>query len=167
MLKQGIVLDVAAGRGMVSIDLCITHDVECVLVDPRDDSFRPSKKQLKQLEQKQISKDNLRCRQLKDHFDDSFSKKHCQVSDSVRFVFGMHPDQATEAIVDYALARSLPFAIVPCCVYAVAFPDRKDSNGNAVVQFQEFVDYLMAKDASIQKAHLPFEGRNLVLFRTV
>lgn len=33
-------------------------------------------------------------------------------------VVGMHPDQATDAIVDFALACSKPFAVVPCCVFA-------------------------------------------------
>ena len=30
---------------------------------------------------------------------------------------GMHPDQATEPIVDAALAMGKPFAVVPCCVF--------------------------------------------------
>ena len=31
-------------------------------------------------------------------------------------VVGLHPDGATEAIVDFALATGKPFAVVPCCV---------------------------------------------------
>ena len=30
---------------------------------------------------------------------------------------GLHPDEATEAIVDCALANRKPFAVVPCCVF--------------------------------------------------
>lgn len=37
-------------------------------------------------------------------------------------VCGMHPDGATEFIVDLALALGKPFAVVPCCVYAAAMP---------------------------------------------
>jgi hypothetical protein len=38
------------------------------------------------------------------------------------FLVGLHPDEATEAIVDAALWRCLPFAVVPCCVYARLSP---------------------------------------------
>ena len=33
-------------------------------------------------------------------------------------VVGLHPDEATEAIVDWALANGRSFAVVPCCVFA-------------------------------------------------
>ena len=33
-------------------------------------------------------------------------------------VVGMHPDQAAEHIVDFALAMGKPFAVIPCCVYS-------------------------------------------------
>ena len=38
---------------------------------------------------------------------------------------GMHPDEATEAIVDAALALQRPFAVLPCCVLPQLFPDRR------------------------------------------
>ncbi|MEW5301155.1 MAG: hypothetical protein WDW36_004033 [Sanguina aurantia] len=34
----------------------------------------------------------------------------------------MHPDQATDSIVNFALEQRKPFAIVPCCVFARQFP---------------------------------------------
>jgi hypothetical protein len=37
-------------------------------------------------------------------------------------VCGMHPDGATEFIVDLALALDKPFAVVPCCVFGREFP---------------------------------------------
>ena len=43
-----------------------------------------------------------------------------------RLIVGLHPDQATEAIVDLALAVGSPFAIVPCCVYSAEFPKRRN-----------------------------------------
>ena len=33
-------------------------------------------------------------------------------------VLGMHPDQATEAIIDFAIRFGRSFAVVPCCVFA-------------------------------------------------
>lgn len=38
---------------------------------------------------------------------------------------GMHSDQATEEIVDLALANDMPFAVVPCCVFPKLFTHRK------------------------------------------
>lgn len=32
-------------------------------------------------------------------------------------VLGLHPDQATDSIVDFAMQYGKPFAVVPCCVF--------------------------------------------------
>ena len=45
--------------------------------------------------------------------------RHCSV------LIAMHPDQATEYVVSCALALGKPWAIVPCCVFARSFPDRR------------------------------------------
>ena len=37
---------------------------------------------------------------------------------------GMHPDQAAEHLVDFALQNKKPFALIPCCVYHKQFPHR-------------------------------------------
>ena len=42
---------------------------------------------------------------------------------------GLHSDQATEAIVDYALLSGRPFAVVPCCVFPKLFPTRRLVSG--------------------------------------
>jgi len=36
---------------------------------------------------------------------------------SCSLVLGLHPDQATDSIVDFALQFNKPFAVVPCCVF--------------------------------------------------
>lgn len=76
-------------------------------------------------------------------------------------VVGLHPDQATEFIVDYCLATETPFVIVPCCVFpnSALFKHRKH-----VKAFDDFVRYLKAKDERIKEATLTFPGRNVVLF---
>ena len=80
-------------------------------------------------------------------------------------VVGMHPDGATEAIVDFALEHNKIFACVPCCVYSAAFPTRRDARGRRVTQYDAFVDYLVAKaPGRIGVATLPFEGKNKVVF---
>ena len=81
-------------------------------------------------------------------------------------LIGMHPDQATEPIIDAALQLGKPFAVVPCCVYPNLFPSRRLPNGEPVVSYDDFIQYLLAKDDSIQVQYLNFQGRNRVLFRT-
>jgi hypothetical protein len=79
---------------------------------------------------------------------------------------GMHPDQATEAIIDAALAFDVPFAVVPCCTFPELFPHRTTVKGTPVATYNELIDYLLRKHPSIQKTYLPFKGRNQVLYKT-
>jgi hypothetical protein len=39
-------------------------------------------------------------------------------------VIGLHPDQATEHIVRFAVSNDVPCAVIPCCVYGKQFPNR-------------------------------------------
>eukprot|EP00404_Azadinium_spinosum_P059206 CAMPEP_0180699200 /NCGR_PEP_ID=MMETSP1038_2-20121128/4428_1 /TAXON_ID=632150 /ORGANISM="Azadinium spinosum, Strain 3D9" /LENGTH=373 /DNA_ID=CAMNT_0022730815 /DNA_START=136 /DNA_END=1255 /DNA_ORIENTATION=- len=81
---------------------------------------------------------------------------------------GLHPDQATEGIVDAALERGLAFAVVPCCVYPSLFPNRRMINGwgvggqgrvsnsrrgvatIGVTSYRGFLAYLRAKDPRVR-----------------
>ncbi|EOD31062.1 hypothetical protein EMIHUDRAFT_203148 [Emiliania huxleyi CCMP1516] len=73
----------------------------------------------------------------------------------------MHPDEATEPIVDAALADGKPFAILPCC----ANPHRRTAVGLPVISYEQYLDYLQAKHPAIRRARLAkFEGRNVVLW---
>ena len=79
-------------------------------------------------------------------------------------IVGCHPDQATGAIVDAAVAMNKPFAILPCCVFAELFNTR-EIDGRAVRTYEDLIDWLALKSPGIRVAHLPFEGRNKVLYR--
>ena len=93
-------------------------------------------------------------------------------------VIGLHPDGATDAIVDFALHMGKPFAILPCCVYRKTFTHRRTPNGEQVRDYDDLLSYLEAKGGSesgagssgsggvIRRATLDFEGRNVVLFCT-
>jgi hypothetical protein len=48
-----------------------------------------------------------------------------QLLRSASLLVGIHPDQATESIVDCALALRKPWAVVPCCVFAYTFVHRR------------------------------------------
>ncbi len=112
-------------------------------------------------------------------FDDASS-----VVKNADLVVGMHPDQAVDAIVDAALYQNISFFVVPCCTYSREFPHRKvcvpvstdgeGSNGFAfqrtiklVTTYEELVNYLQAKSPDIKRHILPFEGRNICLYRIV
>jgi len=81
-------------------------------------------------------------------------------------VVGLYPDQAIDALVDFALCSGKPFAAVPCCVYADQFPDRRLPDGRHVACYDDLVAFLVAKDPSrIKLAHLPFKGpKNVVVY---
>lgn len=91
----------------------------------------------------------------------------------------MHPDEATEPIVDVATKLNKPFAIVPCCVFPTLFPDRVLRDGTKVilqevhlelitaevVSTAQFCDYLVEKiGARAQIDYLEISGRNKVIF---
>ena len=77
---------------------------------------------------------------------------------------GMHADEATEALVDAALERAKPFAVLPCCVLPQLFPKRRLASNVFVRKYGAFIRYLREKDPRIQRAELPFAGRATVLF---
>jgi hypothetical protein len=100
--------------------------------------------------------------QHKELFNDSWLVEHAALLASASCLVGMHPDQATEAIVDAALSAGKPFAVLPCCVFPRLFPERKDASSEQVVTYRQFIDYLLAKDDRIRLEYLPFNGRNKV-----
>ena len=55
--------------------------------------------------------------------------------------------------------------MLPCCVFPRLFPHRRAADGGAVKRHREFCEFLQAKAAGIEAAHLPFEGRNRVIYR--
>ena len=81
-------------------------------------------------------------------------------------IVALHPDEATEAAVDAAVARRVPFVVVPCCVFARLFPARHTPSGTPVRNRAELIEHLRAKHPAIRTAQLPFGGANTVVFAT-
>ena len=75
---------------------------------------------------------------------------------SCTLIAGFHPDQATEPLVDLALALRVPFATVPCCVFPQEFPERRGPDGRPVKTHAEFVAYLLAKHPAMRAQPLAF-----------
>ena len=103
--------------------------------------------------------------------DSTFSTLEQTLSDC-SVVLGMHPDQATDAIVDFALEFGKPFAVVPCCTYSKEFPKRRrppspanPNGGGLVTTHKHLVEYLLAKAPGLcRTATLPFGGMNTVVY---
>ena len=77
------------------------------------------------------------------------------VLDAAAVVVGMHPDEATEPIVDQCIRLGKPFAVVPCCVMPL--------DGSRMSK-EAWFDYLAAKHPAIQRRFLNFAGANEVLY---
>ena len=99
-------------------------------------------------------------------------------------IVGLHPDEATEAIVDAALRTGAAFAVVPCCVFPSLFAWRRlegesdpwasaincqaSGDGSPVVSYEEFCTYLQQKVRRAGRrcdvGFLNLQGKNRVLF---
>jgi hypothetical protein len=74
-------------------------------------------------------------------------------------VCAMHPDEATDHAILYAVTHKVPAFVCPCCIK----PDAVLFNQNH--KFNNWVDHLkkLAKGMDVQELYLRMSGRNLVL----
>lgn len=148
---RGPVIDVGGGRGSLAWQLQCEYGIECLTVDPC--VAKPLCKRRRNI---------LRKRGL-----DAPRRVTATLQDVAHLIgtcsalVGLHPDEVTEPIVDYALKFGKPFAVVPCCVFAHLF-DRPH-----VSSYHKFCDYLANKDPSIRIDFLPVDGKNKVIYRNV
>mmetsp|Transcript_29709 Transcript_29709/g.72370 ORF Transcript_29709/g.72370 Transcript_29709/m.72370 type:complete len:502 (-) Transcript_29709:68-1573(-) len=176
LLQQGV-LDVAGGRGDVAVELLLLGGFNnCTVIDPRP--VKLSKRQRRRLEerktellsQKESNEDITPLKlapQKQELFGEKFIRDQAnqELLKNAGLFVGMHPDQATEPIVDWALKLNKPFAVIPCCVFGYEHRDRKLRNGNPVYSYEDYVNYLQEKDPAIQRTFLPFHGKNQVLYK--
>ena len=87
---------------------------------------------------------------------------------SASVVVGLHPDQATGALLQLALATGAAFAIVPCCVYSAEFKRRRLGDGTPVKSYEQLVSWLRetaeAAGVVVEEARLDMQGKNRVVF---
>jgi hypothetical protein len=78
---------------------------------------------------------------------------------------GLHPDQATDPIMDIGFALNLPWVIVPCCVFPSLFTQRQlQPSGRVVRTYDDLCEYILQRDPGVKEATLPFRGRNRVFY---
>ena len=160
------VIDIAGGKGAISWELQCIRKIKCSLVDPR--TVNLSGKQKKYLRKNNIEKFDHYQVALHDPESDSEAVAMLEMNSlfqNCSLIIGMHPDEATDSIVQYAVFYNKPFAIIPCCVYAELFPNRQIC-GQPVLTYESLLDYIQYQVAhNVHRTSLPFQGRNLVLFR--
>ncbi|CAH0515927.1 unnamed protein product [Peronospora belbahrii] len=141
---KGIV-DIAGGRGSLSFELWNKRKLPCTLVEPRP--MKLSKQQHKYLkrQKKACGKQStiaetpltdLPVPQVITLFNmDTFleNEQYVQLVEQASLLLGMHPDEATECIIDVAMKFNKPFAVVPCCVFGHKFPGRRFADGSKVL----------------------------------
>jgi hypothetical protein len=164
--EGGGVLDVAGGKGKLSIELSVKGKIPSTVVDPlvRKHGERLLPREAKRIRKAQAPHPSL----VAKPFNQTTFLEECEgliVNSSI--CVGLHPDQPTEDILDLALRYKKPVAIVPCCVFPDIFQNRFMPGGSgttAVRTYEQFLDYLLAKDDRLQLESLPFEGRNKVIY---
>eukprot|EP00977_Amphora_coffeiformis_P005700 scaffold1206_cov160-Amphora_coffeaeformis.AAC.6 len=118
--------------------------------------------------------------QPRNHIIES-ARQAWQILTDVTLVVGWHPDEATDACIDFALARRLPFVVCPCCLFSSFFPHRqwhdKEGQPRPVTNYEDYIRYLQEKHPSIRVEKLPFRSsatghgadlaRNTVLYMLV
>jgi hypothetical protein len=154
-LKKGIILDIAGGKGITSFYLTYKYKLNCLIIDPRGCELPKRYK-------KMLKKENLNLNEKRIFFN----MNNCDdLINNCSLIIGMHPDEVTCDIVDIGLNKKINFAVVPCCVFNIKFPDRKLKNGKSVVEYNDLIDFILEKDSQIQIGYLNIEGRNRVLYK--
>ena len=159
------VLDVAGGNGELSVALLDEGVRAVVLLDPKPRLCERARRLEKQGRLKIIARalyqDGSHLTNWEDTAADAL--RHCSI------VVGIHPDQATEPIVDLARRLSTPFAVLPCCVMPSLFPYRRQMSNMSmpVRSYRTFCQYLLDKapeGSHYYEAHLAFVGRNKIIY---
>jgi len=166
LLKEGNgLLDIAGGKGQLSIELAIKGQIPCTIIDPMVRSSMFKKKEMKRLKKANSP--------IPIHIPERFilNKDNYTTSDNIianmgdySCFIGLHADECTEDIVDAALHYKKSLAIVPCCVFPSFFPMRRLRNDRFVNSYDEFLCYLLEKDERLCRATLDFEGKNQVIY---
>ena len=156
------VIDVAGGRGSLSFELACKRAIRCTLLEPRE-------VWLKSNQRRHLRKHpSIGCyRHVRARLDGDFERSDigAELLRDCSLAVGLHSDEATEPLVEMALRRNLPFAVVPCCVFPGSFPMRRLQSGGSVRSYDDFCRWLLERAPGIESAFLPFAGRNRVIYR--
>ncbi|ETO20347.1 hypothetical protein RFI_16868 [Reticulomyxa filosa] len=166
-MKEHGVLDIAGGNGRLSLLLGM-DGIPSTIVDPKTPTF-----QHKWLQLFASDKANkVLPTHIAEYVDTNSLQTNARLLQCFQrcyLVVGLHPDQATEPLVDLCLLHRKNFATLPCCVFPNLFPHRRFlphscSTPKPVITYVDFVQFLHYKSSLIQSDFLNFQGRNKILF---
>ena len=145
---RGRVVDVGGGKGHLSASLAALG-VPCTLVDPcamvgRAGMMADGTSRDGGLADAPAAPLSSLITVQKATLEAALLREPRLISDAAAVV-GMHPDEATECIVDCALLHGVPFAVVPCCATPNLFPNRRCATGCRVKKYGGLVEYLLEK----------------------
>ena len=179
---NGGIVDIAGGTGALALELTLEHDIPTVLIEPKTLKLNTTnrkrcrkwrKKHNLEIVEKEGSINLAPITHLETEFHGiSSSEGECAPEvllalQDCAIIVGMHPDQATGAIVEAAILLGKPWAIVPCCVFGHLFPYRMTPDGRTVTQYDELCTWIEGLGGlGSRREALPFEGRNAVIYCT-
>ena len=146
------VIDVAGGNGCLARELN-ARGVLCTVVDP----LCGTSTRWREATLKTGAGDAYP--HMREIFDARFAVRHAALLREASLVTGLHPDEATNAIIEVSLAANLPFALVPCCVFSSSYL-RQLSDGSRVQDSTELLVWLLEQSSDCRCAQLPFHGMN-------
>lgn len=189
LAQGGGVLDVAGGKGEVSLVLSRGFGITSTVVEPKKRKlpnywytrlrrlmyrFETGSLEQPDWKSKEIQVDLLtwpsevQPTYMDTLLDDQFLLDHADLVANTSLFVGLHSDEATIPIVDAALKANKAFAVVPCCVFSHDNRTRTLKSGALVTTTEQQIQYICEKDtpdgSEIRTAYLDFEGKNVVVY---
>lgn len=73
----------------------------------------------------------------------------------------MHPDEATDVIIDEAIKRKIPFVVVPRCIKPTVTTFKGNQDYKAWVNHLKF--FAMRQNYCVEEYQLKMDGKNTLL----
>jgi len=158
-LKKNGIVDIAGGKGILASHLA-ESGIKTWIVDPR-----VSEKNVKKYNRKRLEKSTASIVYMPSLFDESFwaNPENLAILKSCGALVGLHPDQATDGILEFAASHEKSVAVLPCCVFPKQFP-RKLKSGHPVRSYFEYCRWIEEQFPHLEKSELSMQGRNIVFF---
>jgi hypothetical protein len=160
--QNGGVLDIAGGKGKLSVELALQGKIPSCIIDPLVRKHGKKRKEAKQIQKANAPQPNL----IAKPFNQTtfLDEVGVDLLERASICVGLHPDECTEDILDLGLKFGKALAIVPCCVFSGFFPIRELRCGTAVRTYEQLLQYLLEKDDRLRMETLPFHGKNQVIY---
>jgi hypothetical protein len=108
-----------------------------------------------------LNKKNIKIEERREWFNENFDK---ELIKKASLIIGMHPDQATDYIINISVLNNKKFAVVPCCVFPTFFNNRYLKNGDFVSDYPKYINYILEKLEKYKIFYLEITGRNKVIY---